>query len=110
MFEELENHRSLVAKNINESFEKARSGIYADTSENRKLGRVGMKYGEKKKEEQDSYRINEITNILNSFLGNNKIHRKYAKDILEREKKEGVKYNRRTISELAYYHDFYFKK
>ena len=49
MFEELENHRSLVAKNINESFEKARSGIYADTSENRKLGRVGMKYGEKKK-------------------------------------------------------------
>ena len=30
MFEELENHRSLVAKNINESFEKARSGIYAD--------------------------------------------------------------------------------
>ena len=66
-----------------------------------------MKYGEKK-EEQNLYRINEITNILNSFLGNNAINRKYAKDILEREKKEGVKYNRRTILELAYYHDFYF--
>ena len=35
-----------------EAIKKARSGIYADTSENRKLGRVGMAYGRKKAEEK----------------------------------------------------------
>lgn len=33
-----------------EGLEKARSGVYADTSENRKLGRVGQTYGIKKQE------------------------------------------------------------
>ena len=32
-------------------FEKARSGVYADTAENRKLGRVGQRYGGRKAEE-----------------------------------------------------------
>lgn len=34
--------------NLNEELEKARSGIYADTAENRKLNRVGQQYGGKK--------------------------------------------------------------
>ena len=37
---------------IEEILEKARSGIYKDTPENRKLGRVGQHYGSKKVEEK----------------------------------------------------------
>lgn len=44
-----------TAQNIMQQFsadiEKARSGIYADTAENRKLQRVGQHYGSKKQEE-----------------------------------------------------------
>lgn len=38
--------------NLNDEVEKARSGIYADTAENRHLNRVGQQYGKKKEEEQ----------------------------------------------------------
>ena len=42
-------HRNFVIGQIQKSFddelEKARSGVYADTAENRKLGRVGQEYG-----------------------------------------------------------------
>lgn len=37
---------------LNERLEKSRSGIYADTSENRRKHRVGQKYGSEKKEEE----------------------------------------------------------
>lgn len=43
----LHSCRSLVLDRI----EKARSGVYADTAENRKLGRVGQQYGGKKSED-----------------------------------------------------------
>ena len=56
MFEELNKRREAVAANIAKSFEndieKARSGIYEDTPENRRLNRVGQQYGSKKKEEE----------------------------------------------------------
>jgi len=42
-------HRNFVVSQIQKSFddelEKARSGVYADNAENRKLNRVGMQYG-----------------------------------------------------------------
>lgn len=38
--------------NLNEEVEKARSGIYADTAENRRLNRVGQQYGGRKQVEQ----------------------------------------------------------
>lgn len=42
---------TLIEKSIlNERLEKSRSGIYADTSENRRKHRVGQKYGSEKKE------------------------------------------------------------
>jgi len=41
----------IEAENI---IEKARSGVYADTPENRKKGRVGSKFGGEKKPELDS--------------------------------------------------------
>lgn len=50
--EEILKHREEVSNNILKSFgedidiEKARSGIYADNPENRRLNRVGQKYGE----------------------------------------------------------------
>lgn len=44
---------ALIEKSIlNERLEKSRSGIYADTSENRRKHRVGQKYGSEKKEEE----------------------------------------------------------
>ena len=56
MFEELNKRREAVASNIAKSFEndieKARSGVYEDTPENRRLNRVGQQYGSKKKEEE----------------------------------------------------------
>lgn len=41
---------NLILKSFGVELEKARSGIYQNTSENRKLGRVGQKYGGKKEE------------------------------------------------------------
>lgn len=44
---------TLIEKSIlNERLEKSRSGIYVDTSENRRKHRVGQKYGSEKKEEE----------------------------------------------------------
>lgn len=44
---------TLIEKSIlNERLEKSRSGIYANTSENRRKHRVGQKYGSEKKEEE----------------------------------------------------------
>lgn len=46
-----------TAQNIVQQFgtdiEKARSGVYADTAENRKLHRVGQQYGGKKQEDEE---------------------------------------------------------
>lgn len=56
MFNPIEVKKRLVQERIQKSFddelEKARSGVYADTAENRKLGRVGQQYGGKKNEEE----------------------------------------------------------
>lgn len=54
----LQNRRNSILKGfINNGLEKAKSGIYADTPQNRKLGRVGQKYGGKKQEEDDKGKI-----------------------------------------------------
>lgn len=62
--EDIMKHRAAVEANIekafnggvnlNEELEKARSGVYADTAENRKLARVGQQYGGKKQNADDS--------------------------------------------------------
>lgn len=64
--EDIQNRRNQVRNNIAKGFgyefvkaqddelveiEKAKSGVYADTAQNRKLGRVGQQYGGKKKTE-----------------------------------------------------------
>lgn len=70
--------------NLNDEVEKARSGVYADTAENRKLARVGQQYGSKKQPEQKNEKkvekknVNsdkltrdekaEITKMLNKFM------------------------------------------
>lgn len=46
-------NRSLILKAFGEElFEKSRTGVYSNTSENRRLKRVGQKYGSKKEEQQ----------------------------------------------------------
>jgi len=41
---------------IYDEIEKARSGVYSDTTENRKSGKVGQKYGSEKKREESKDR------------------------------------------------------
>ncbi len=57
-------HRLNVSQNILKSFdtdiEKARYGIYEDNAENRRLGRVGQKYGSKKNDLKTDRRGNYI--------------------------------------------------
>lgn len=69
-------HRKEVIANIEKAFDtdiqKARSGRYTDTPENRKLGRVGMEYGEKKggkemKESDMKLSIAEKREIISDF-------------------------------------------
>lgn len=43
-----------IEKGGGDDINKARGGVYADTSLNRKLGRVGQRYGGVKKEDEDS--------------------------------------------------------
>lgn len=53
---------TLIEKSIlNERLEKSRSGIYADTSENRRKHRVGQKYGSEKKEEPEKTDPNKMS-------------------------------------------------
>lgn len=47
---------------------KARSGVYADTAENRKLGRVGQQYGGKKKEEERGAKKSTATGVNKEAL------------------------------------------
>jgi hypothetical protein len=49
-------------------FEKARAGVYENTSENRKLGRVGQKYGSEKKHEEVKDTIDRMTEDLTTKL------------------------------------------
>jgi len=67
--EEINNHYKQRKDFIEKSFdytcdnfiEKARSGVYKDTPENRKLGRVGQKYGGKKEDNNKSQKDNPLT-------------------------------------------------
>ena len=44
-----QERRENIAKGfVDNDFEKAKSGVYADTAENRRLGRVGQTFGTKK--------------------------------------------------------------
>jgi hypothetical protein len=72
IIEKLQNINSLRGQTIlkafgqDDDFEKARSGIYVNTHENRKLGRVGKHYGSKKEEEKKeevSFKKNDIIEI-----------------------------------------------
>jgi hypothetical protein len=47
-----------------EIIEKAKSGIYKLTAENKKAGRVGQKYGESKKEEEDDPKLRDLETRL----------------------------------------------
>lgn len=50
-----DNCVDILEKAEDNDIEKARSGIYADTAENRKLGRVGQRYGSKKVSEESRF-------------------------------------------------------
>jgi hypothetical protein len=49
-----------------DDFEKAKSGVYSNTAENRKLGRVGQKYGEGKKFSDPDKLLHAINNVAGS--------------------------------------------
>jgi len=57
------------------NIEKARSGVYADTSENRKLGRVGQQYGGKSSrggKQTEGLGSNSVKKIANAMYQNSK--------------------------------------
>lgn len=43
-----------IQKSIQDELSKSRSGVYKDDAENRKLGRVGQRYGEEKKDDKQN--------------------------------------------------------
>ena len=59
--------QSQICKSFNTDIEKAKSGVYADTAENRKLGRVGQQYGsEKREDKRETKTANNLIKILHS--------------------------------------------
>ena len=94
-------HRIAVGQNIIKSFddndiEKAIK-IYADTPENRKLGRVGQQYGKEKKVDLTLTRKerSEITQMFNKFKrkhyeGNSALNTEEGKKLISELKKYGV--------------------
>lgn len=50
-YENQESQRNFIQKSLDSDFEKARSGVYADTPYNRRKGLVGQHFGSSKKEE-----------------------------------------------------------
>ena len=55
---------SFIEERIDDSiFEKAMAGIYADTSENKKLGRVGQKYGSEGKQDDKKESRDKVTGV-----------------------------------------------
>lgn len=73
--EVLHNCRSMVLDRIN-NIEKAKSGVYADNSLNRKLGRVGQEWGRSRKAKEK----------LNLSDFQNKEHKELVKKVLDRAK------------------------
>lgn len=73
------NKGNVILKNFNPEFEKARSGVYLNTSENRKLGRVGQKYGvERHSEEEKNKHRENIYRILKNVLSEKSIDKREA--------------------------------
>jgi len=52
-----------------EFLEKARSGVYADTPENRKKGRVGSKFGAEKKTEESNSNSSQPKSLADTYTG-----------------------------------------
>lgn len=110
---EIKKSGSGVLTIFTDVIEKARAGRYADTSENRRLKRVGQQYGSKKEEEQgkgkpkgeekrkeiDEYTDDDLADfarastdedLQRSAVGSNERLRVIAKRELERRKSEGL--------------------
>lgn len=50
-----------------DEFEKSKAGVYEDTAENRKLGRVGQEYGNHKKELDSGKYPYQVKNVINAL-------------------------------------------
>jgi hypothetical protein len=77
-------------------FEKSRTGVYSDNSQNRKLKRVGQKYGSKKQEEvpqEKNKKSNEETKVTGEKpIDENKI-KVYAKKATDEQLEAYIKHN-----------------
>lgn len=67
LFDHLNQQRKSVADRIEKSFEpdiqKARSGVYVDNAENRRLNRVGQQYGAPKKDDNKSQQQKNVDKV-----------------------------------------------
>ena len=121
-----------TARNIMQQFgtdiEKARSGVYADNEENRKLHRVGQQYGGKKQEEpskdkpkskeedqkgnkgaQKDERFSE-DGIVGKDGGFNKQGKTYKRQVALRQKVESGKATPEEKKEFAHLHNQYLNE
>lgn len=73
--DQLNHINSMIDWSLDDLILKARSGVYANTPENRKLGRVGQKYGTKKEEEKKDESISKKQREKNfkEWFGDSKV-------------------------------------
>jgi hypothetical protein len=78
-------------------FEKSRTGVYSDNSQNRRLKRVGQKYGSKKQEEVPSPEKNkkEETKVTEKKFDEKKVST-FAKKATTEQLEAYIKYNKAT--------------
>lgn len=63
--DQLNHVNSMIDWSLDDLILKARSGVYSNTPENRKLGRVGQKYGTKKEVEEKGGKDNKDVMVFN---------------------------------------------
>lgn len=74
---------SFIDDNIDESILcKAMSGVYSDTSENKKLGRVGQKYGSTKEEDEPKKKQNKVTGVDFNYLSRFNLSEEYVNKLI----------------------------
>ena len=88
---------------LDQSIEKSRSGIYQDTSENRRLHRVGQKYGEEKKaeegEEKKSKREQRMERLLSYKQNLHTIEEALKRGMVSEDKKEKAEALKASLEE-----------
>jgi len=93
--------RQEIYKQLDDLIEKARSGVYSNTYENRKKGRVGQKYGSKKSGEEKSGDNNKLGDVpWNSISFNSLKEGGYGLTFNTKNDKKSIKVDGKDVEKL----------